>query len=306
MFAVNIALMPTAIASIYIFGLRSLMIILISVATCIVTEIISQVLFKRKITAHDGSAIVTGILLAFNFPVSIPWWMVVIAGVVAIFLVKQLFGGLGYNIFNPALASRAVLLASFPVHMTSWAKPILSFSLLDAVTAATSGANAVTTATPLAIVKLKLNQPLPSYLDLFLGNVPGSLGETCKLALIVGGLFLIIIRVVDWRIPVIYISSVFILSFLFKRDPIFEILSGGIILCAFFMATDIVTAPTTKMGRVLFAAGCGILTAIIRSFGGFPEGVCYSILFMNCLSPLIEKYVRPKIFGTVKAKGEAV
>lgn len=301
MFAVNLALLPAIIASAYIFGLKSLIIILISVITCVAAEIVSQLLFKRKITVLDGSAIVTGILLAFNLPVSISWWMVVIGGVVSIFLVKQLFGGLGFNIFNPALASRAVLLASFPAHMTNWTKPVLSFNFFNAVTnASPAAADAVTTATPLAIVKLKLVQVLPSYTDLFLGNIPGSLGETCKLALLIGGLFLIIMKIIDWRIPTIYIGTVFVLSFLFGRNPIYEILAGGLILGAFFMATDMVTAPTTKTGKIIFALGCGIITALIRNFGGFPEGVCYSIIFMNMLVPLIDKFVRPKIFGTVK------
>ncbi len=290
MFAVNIALLPAIIASVYIFGLISLRIILISVVTCIATEIVSQLLFKRKITVSDGSAIVTGILLAFNLPVTISWWMVVIGGVVAIFLVKQLFGGLGYNIFNPALASRAVLLASFPAQMTNWTKPVLSFT----------GFDAVTNASPLSIVKLKLAQPLPTYMDLFLGNIPGSLGETCKLALIIGGLFLIIMKVIDWRIPTIYIGTVFVLSYFFGRNPLFEILSGGLILGALFMATDMVTAPTIKTGKIIFALGCGIITTLIRNYGGFPEGVCYSIIFMNMLVPLIDKLIRPKIFGTVK------
>ncbi len=291
MFLVNLCLLPGIISSVYLFGLRSLLIIGISIVTCIITEIVSQKLFGRKITISDGSAVVTGILLAFNLPPTLPWWMVIIGGVIAIFLVKQLFGGLGYNIFNPALASRAVLLASFPVQMTLWSKPVLSFTGFDTVTAAT----------PLAIVKMKLSQPVPSYFDLFMGNVPGSLGETCKLALLIGGIVLIIFRIIDFRIPLTYILTVFVLSYLFKRDPLFEILSGGLILGAFFMATDMVTAPTTKMGKVVFALGCGIITALIRNFGGFPEGVCYSILLMNCLVPLIDKYIRPKIFGTVRS-----
>ncbi len=292
MWLVNIALLPSAVASVYLFGMKSLAVMLISVITAIVTEVLSQLIFKREITIKDGSAVVTGLLLAFNLPSGSPWWMVVLGSFLAIFLVKQLFGGLGYNIFNPALASRALLLSSFPVLMTSWTKPVLSFLGNDAVSAAS----------PLNIVKMNLTVPKPSYMDLFLGNVPGSLGETCKLALIIGGIILIIFKVVDIEIPVFFIGTVFALSYIFKRDGIYEILSGGLILGAIFMATDMVTAPLTRSGKIIFAVGCGSLTALIRNYGGFPEGVCYSILFMNCVVPIIDKITIPKKYGFVKSK----
>jgi len=298
MHAVNISLIPAVIASIYLFGLKSFIVILISVISCLIFELFSQIVFKRKITIYDGSAIVTGILLAFNLPPTIPWWMVIVGAFFAIFIVKQLFGGLGYNIFNPALAARAALLACFPVQMTTWTMPVRYLFNADAIAAATSDVAA--TASPLAIVKMKLATPLPSYLDMFLGNIPGSLGETCKLALLIGALFLLLLRVINLRIPLSYILTVFVMSFLFGRDPFFEILAGGLILGAFFMATDMVTAPTSKAGEIVFGIGCGLIASLIRRFGGFPEGVCYSILLMNCVVPLLEKYIRPRKFGAIR------
>ncbi|OIN96661.1 hypothetical protein AUJ66_05575 [Candidatus Desantisbacteria bacterium CG1_02_38_46] len=285
--AVNISLLPTLIASIYIFGWRSLLVAIVSVFSCIITEAISQKLLGKKITIKDSSAAVTGLLLAFTLPPGIPLWIVVIGAILAIFLVKQLFGGLGYNIFNPALAARAILLCSWPTHMTTWLAPVCSWRLVDTVTSAS----------PLGIIKIKLGELLPSYSELFLGIVPGSIGETCKLTLLIGAAILLIKKIIDWRTPVSFIAVVGILSLYFGRNPIFEILSGGLILGAFFMATDMVTAPTTKKGKLIFGAGCGAITSLIRVYGGFPEGVCYSILFMNCLTPLIDKYTRPRRFG---------
>ena len=298
---VLLALLPTAIASVYLFGLNSLIVIVTSVVTCVVTEFACNLMFKTGITVNDGSAAVTGMLLAFVLPPTTPFWMVMIGGVCAIFLVKQLFGGLGYNIFNPALAARAILLASWPVAITTWIKPVNSFTAIDAETTASVlgmlkeagrvGADATTSASQLA-------GGAYGYLDLFLGTVPGSLGETCKLTLLIGAALLFAFKIIDWRIPTAYIGTVAVLSLLFGRDPLAAVLSGGLILGAFFMATDYVTSPTTKAGKLVFGAGCGILTALIRSYGGFPEGVCYSILFMNSLTPLIDKYVRPRVFGT--------
>jgi electron transport complex protein RnfD len=293
MWVVNLTLLPAVVASSYIFGLRSLLVILLSSAVCVASEVLAQLAFKKKVTVADGSALLTGILLAFNLPSTVPWWMVAIGGFIAIFLVKQLFGGLGYNIFNPALAARAVLLSSWPVAMTTWSKPVNTFALVDAVT----------TASPLGIVKEAVRAGVTPdmpyrYIDLFLGNIPGSLGETCKAALLLGAAVLIVTRIVDWRIPVSFVATVAVLSFFFRRDPLFEVLSGGLILGAFYMATDLVTSPTTRKGRVVFGCACGLLTTLTRNFGGFPEGVCYAILFMNCLTPLMEQYVRPRRFGT--------
>jgi len=289
--AVNMSLLPTLIASVYIFGWRSLLVIAVSIASCIAAEAVSQKMLGRKITVRDGSAAVTGLLFAFTLPPAIPLWIVVVGAVIAIFIVKQLFGGLGYNIFNPALAARAVLLASWPAAMTTWTVPVLSFCGVDAVTGAS----------PLNIVKMHLAHlgvpSAPSYWAMFAGSIPGSIGETCKLTLLIGAAILIIRKVIDWRTPASFIGAVAVLSFFFKRDPVSEILSGGLILGAFFMATDMVTAPTTKKGKLIFGLGCGAITSLIRIYGGFPEGVCYSILFMNCLTPLIDKYVRPRRFG---------
>jgi len=300
---VCLSLLPTAIASVYLFGLNSLFVIVSSVIACELTELGCNLLFKKPLTIMDGSAAVTGMLLAFVLPPTTPYWMVIIGGVLAIFVVKQLFGGLGYNIFNPALTARAILLASWPAAMTTWVKPVKSFFAVDTVTSASvlgvlkeaqrSGgvSEAVTS----------VSEGVYSYLDLFLGTVPGSLGETCKITLLIGAAILLNAKIIDWRIPCTYIGTVAVLSPFFGRDALAAVLSGGLILGAFFMATDWVTTPTTKGGKLLFGVCCGILTSLIRSWGGFPEGVCYSILFMNSLTPMIDKYVQPRVFG-VKRK----
>jgi electron transport complex protein RnfD len=285
------ALAPASVASVWIFGWRSLLVQALSVAACLAAEALSELALKRPITLGDGSAVVTGLLLAFTSPASSPWWMILIGAAVAIFLVKQLFGGLGYNIFNPALAARAVLLSSWPVLMTAWSEPVRSFLRADVVTAAT----------PLGVMKEAARAGAafspPGYLDLFLGNIPGSLGETSKVALLAGAALLLALRIVDWRTPVSFLAAMAALSAVLGRNPAFDLLAGGAVLGAFFMATDMVTSPTTKAGRWIFGASCGLLTVLIRAYGGFPEGVCYAILFMNCLNPLIEQYVRPRRFG---------
>jgi electron transport complex protein RnfD len=299
MWWVVIALAPAGLSSVWIFGWRSLLVQAVSVAACLAAEALSELALKRPITIGDGSAVVTGLLLAFTCPASSPWWMIVIGAAAAIFLVKQLFGGIGYNIFNPALAARAVLLSSWPVAMTAWSEPVRSFFRADVITAAT----------PLGLMKeaARIQGPFtpPGYLDLFLGNIPGCLGETCKVALLAGALLLIILKVVDWRTPVSFLAAMAALSALLGRNPAFDLLSGGAVLGAFFMATDMVTSPTTKTGRWIFGAACGLLSVLIRAYGGFPEGVCYAILFMNCLNPSIEQYVRPRRFGARGLKKEA-
>lgn len=287
---VCVSLLPGVLASACIFGVRALLVIVVSVLTCVLTELLCNRVFRKETTVTDGSAAVTGILFAFTLPPTIPLWMAAIGGFLAIFAVKQLFGGLGYNIFNPALAARAILLSSWPVALTTWGKAV----------------DAVTGATPLGIIKEASGaggtpQAAYGYLDLFLGNVPGSLGETCKVALLLGAILLFVCKIIDWRIPCTFIGTVAVLSIPMGRDPLAAVLSGGLILGAFFMATDLVTSPTTRGGKLLFGLGCGALTALIRSYGGFPEGVCYSILFMNCLTPLIDKYVQPRVFGTTRA-----
>jgi len=289
---VCLSLLPALVASVYIFGARALLVIVVSVVTCVLTEFLCNRAFRKDTTVTDFSAVVTGILFAFVLPATTPVWMVVIGGFLAIFVAKQLFGGLGYNIFNPALAARAILLSSWPVAMTTWIKPVNSFVSVDAVTSAS----------PLGMLKEPaLAGQTYGYMDLFLGNIPGSLGETCKIALLLGAILLFVFKIIDWRIPFTFIGTVAVLSVPMGRDPLAAVLSGGLILGAFFMATDMVTSPTTKGGKLIFGAGCGVLTALIRSYGGFPEGVCYSILFMNCLTPLIDKYVQPRVFGTKRA-----
>jgi len=299
MWWVVVALAPASVASIWIFGWRSLLVQALAVASCLGAEALSQLALKRPISIGDGSAMVTGLLLAFTCPATSPWWMILIGAVVAIFLVKQLFGGSGYNIFHPALAARAVLLSSWPVAMTAWSEPVRSFLRADAVSAAT----------PLGLMKeagrLQAAFLPPPWLDQFLGNVPGSLGETSKAALLAGAILLMALKIVDWRTPAGFLGAMAALSAVLGRNPAFDLLAGGAVLGAFFMATDMVTSPTTKAGRWIFGAACGLLTMLIRAYGGFPEGVCYAILFMNCLNPLIEQYVRPRRFGTRGLKKEA-
>ncbi len=283
MWSVIFALVPALIASLIFFGVRAFQTVVVSVSVCIITEYVMRRLRRRDITITDGSAIITGMLLAFCLPPSTPLWMVGVGAFLAIFLVKELFGGLGMNVFNPALAARAILLAAFPVQMTSWIAP-----------------DGITTATPLAIVKEQLEVAGPTYSDLFFGNVGGCLGETSALAIIVGGLFLIVRRVIKWEVPVVFIGFVFCLSYFVGRDPVYEILAGGVMLGAFFMITDMVTTPITKRGEVLFAIGCACITVAIRSWGGYPEGVCYSILIMNAFAPLIDRACKPRQLGAVK------
>jgi Na+-translocating ferredoxin:NAD+ oxidoreductase subunit D len=284
---VLIALAPATLASIYFFGLRALVIVLISIISCVAAEALWQKFTKRKFTVTDYSAAVTGILIAFNLPVSSPLWLPVVGSFFAIIIVKQFFGGLGQNIMNPALAARAFLLASWPVQMTSWT--------VDGVSAAT----------PLAILK-EGTGTLPSMVDIFVGSVGGALGETSVIALLLGGVYLLYRRVITWEIPVLYIATTFILTWILGRNglmtgnPVYEIFAGGLILGAFFMATDYASSPITPKGKIIMGVGCGVLTAIIRVYGGYPEGVSYSILIMNLFVPLIDKHTAPKVFGEVK------
>ena len=283
MWSVVIALFPAFIASLVYFGMNSIRLIIVSVSVCIITEFFIRRLRRRDNTITDGSAIITGMLLAFCVPPTLPTWMIAVGAFCAIFLVKELFGGLGMNIFNPALAARAILLAAFPQHMTAWINP-----------------DGVSVATPLAIVKEHIETVGPSYYDLFVGNVGGCVGETSAIAIIIGGIFLIVRRIIRWEVPFTFIATIFCFSYLIGRDPIYEILAGGVMLGAFFMITDMVTTPVTLEGGVIFAFGCALLTMIIRKWGGLPEGVCYSILIMNAFTPLIDIYCKPRILGTRK------
>ena len=245
---------------------------------------------KRSNTISDLSAVVTGMLLAFNLPVTIPLWIAVIGSFAAIVVVKQMFGGIGQNFANPAITGRIVLFISFASYMTDWVQP---FYYLD------QGVDAVTTATPLA------NLTGANTLDLFLGNVPGCLGETSALALLIGGLYLVVRKVISPVIPVTYLGTVFLLSFAFGADPVKEIFAGGVMLGAIFMATDYSTSPITRKGKFIFAFGCGLITILVRMFGNYPEGTSFAILLMNVLTPLIDRFTASKPFGLEKEKGAA-
>jgi len=284
MWSVNLALVPALAASVYFFGLRALMVTAVAVISCIIFEHLSSLLMKRKSTISDGSACVTGILLAFNLPVTIPFGMVAIGSFVAIAIVKMAFGGLGCNVFNPALVGRAFLLASYPVAMTNWVIP--------------HSVDAITSPTPLAIVKHGFSNALPSYWDMFIGNRGGCLGETSIIMLLIGGAFLLYRKVITWHVPVTFIGSVALIYWIFggthsfSGDPLFGVMSGGVVLGALFMATDMVTGPLTTKGKLLFGCGIGIITCLIRFKGNYPEGVSYAILMMNLLVPIIDRYIK--------------
>ena len=289
MLDVIIGLAPAMLASIVYFGVKAAAVILTCVASCVLSEFLCRKVMKRPQTVGDLSCVVTGVLLALNLPATIHPLIAVFGSVVAIVVVKQLFGGIGQNFVNPALTARIILMNSFPARMTHWVAPFDYAATADSIT----------TATPLGILK-EGGGELPSYLDLFLGKTGGCLGETCALAILIGGIYLIARRVISPVIPVTYLATAVVFSLLFGRDPIFDLLSGGLMLGAFFMATDYTTSPLYFWGRVVFAIGCGALTLVIREFGSLPEGVSYSILLMNILTPLIERYIKPKAFGSPK------
>jgi len=288
MLYVILSLLPAMAGSVYFFGFYVIKVIFVSIISCVLSEFIFQFLMKKEIRINDGSAIVTGILFAFVLPPKIPLWIVVLGGFIAIFLVKELFGGIGFNIFNPALTARAILLASYPVEMTKFIN-VFDYRV-----------DAITSPTPLFIMKENINQQLPSLWQMFIGTRPGCIGETSTILLLLGAIFLLAKKVITWHIPIPYILTVAILSLIFKENVLYQIMGGGLILGAFFMATDYVTSPITRKGKIIFGIGCGIITYLIRKAGGYPEGVCYSILFMNMLVPLINRYTLPKKFGSKK------
>lgn len=297
MWTVVAALLPATLMAIYYFGMPALIMILTCVITALITEIIMNKMKGEVLTVNDGSAAITGLLLALTLPPSFSLSGAALGSFFAIAIGKQVFGGLGFNIFNPALLGRAFLQASFPVAMTTWTYPVTDkFANIDAITAAT----------PLG--QFKFEKILTKFPDLFFGNISGSLGETSALAILIGGLFLLIKKYADWRIPVSYLGSVFIIGglfWLFAPDkfpnPVFQLFAGGLMLGSFFMATDMVTSPITALGSWIFGFGAGLILVIIRLFGGVPEGVMYSILLMNALTPIINRYTRPKYFGEVRA-----
>ncbi len=287
MYYVVLALLLPSGAAVYYFGYRALLVIAVSVIVAVLTEYGIKRLRKRAFVM-DGSAVITGLLLALILPPTIPLWMAAIGSVFAIAIVKEAFGGLGFNIFNPALGGRAFMTASFSAEMTTWALP-MGFV-----------ADAVTSATPLSERFVWEAGKLSLYKELFLGNTGGSIGETSVLLILIGGLLLVALRIIDWRIPLVYIGTVALLTLILGEDAIFHVLTGGLMLGAFFMATDYVTSPLTHRGRIVFGVGAGILTVVIRLYGGLPEGVAFSILFMNALTPLIDRYIKVRPYGLKK------
>ncbi|MFW6456888.1 MAG: RnfABCDGE type electron transport complex subunit D [Planctomycetota bacterium] len=302
MWSVVVALTPAIAASIYFFGQDAVMAYLISLCVAEGSELICLKLRSKPLhQAADGSAAVTGLLVAMILPPSAPWYCIAMASGFAIAIVKHCFGGLGHNIWNPALAARVFVQFAYPtlVSLSEWTAPQLLF-----------GGRGISDATTQATPLFQGNPINPDYFDLFTGNgISGSLGETCKLALLIGGIYLILRRRIDWRIPLFYIGTVFALTSLlpagsagtaapWMNDPFYHVLSGGLFLGAFFMATDMVTTPITPTGRIIFAIGCGILVSVIRLYGGYPEGVAYSIIIMNTAVPLIDRWCRPNVYGS--------
>ncbi len=305
MYGVVIALLPTVLFSIYYFGVDAIRILVIAIAASLFFEwAIQKYLIKGPVTITDGSGLVTAILLALNVPSNLPSWILIIGALIAIGMAKMSFGGLGKNVFNPALVARVFLLISFPVQMTSWPKP-------SPITK--SFADATTGATPLGIIKEgigagktipQLSSELPSYAQSFMGNMGGSMGEVSALALILGGVYMLWKKIITWHIPVSMLLTVAVFSGILWRvdpniyeDPIFHMLTGGMLLGAIFMATDMVTSPMTKGGQLIFGFGVGLLTILIRLWGAYPEGVSFAILLMNATVPLINKGFKPKRFG---------
>ena len=314
MWTVSLSLLPALIMGVYFFGPKALFVTALCIISAILSEYVFQKGLKRKLTTNDGSAFLTGLLLGMNLPASL--WsfnpftihVPIIGSIVAIVITKQLFGGLGYNIFNPALIGRAFLMMSWPRAMTLWNEPTAAFVAFDAKT----------TATPLMILKEEgigrlmevFGDKLNLYTQLLVGHRAGSIGETTIIALLLGAAFLIYKKYITWHIPVSFLGTVAVLTWifggkgtgLFTGDPILHLLSGGLILGAFFMATDYVTCPSVRKGQIIFGIGCGALTVLIRLKGGYPEGVMFAILLMNCFAPLIDRGVKSSIFGAVKEK----
>ncbi|MDH4227684.1 MAG: RnfABCDGE type electron transport complex subunit D [Deltaproteobacteria bacterium] len=301
MHAVILALIPACGVSVYVFGPRALLIIVVSLVSAVVTEIVCQRFLKKPVTVADGSAAITGILIALTLPPSFPIFGVILGNVFAIAIGKQIFGGLGLNIFNPALLGRAFLQATYPVLITTWTDPFNYGS---------TAVDAIAGATPLALKKFE--GAMAAHSDMLLGNVAGSLGETSVIAILVGGLILRYLGHINWKLPLGFLGSIAFTSGVFwlidptkYADPLYHLCAGGAMLGAWFMVTDMVTSPTTPKGQWIFAITAGAITVIIRLFGGLPEGVMYSILLMNAVTPLINRWTRPKVFGELEARSKA-
>lgn len=307
MLDVIIALMPALVMGVYVFGWRALTSTLVSVAACVVWEWLYRKVMKKSNSIGDLSAVVTGILLAFVCPVQTPYWMLVIGAFFSIVLVKQLYGGIGCNFINPALAGRAILLASYATAMTTWVKVGEKAAVIG------SNADIVTAATPLAMMKgvdaAGWETLTNTYTlgDMFIGRIGGSLGEVSSLMLLLGGIYLLLRKVISWQTPVAFIATVAVITLISAPAGVssveymaYNVFGGGLMLGAIFMATDYATSPVTKLGQAIFGIGCGLITVFIRRFGSYPEGVCYSIMIMNCTTWLLDKYIRPTIYGALK------
>ena len=304
MLDVVIAMLPALAFACFNFGIKALSLTVVSVVGCMFFEWLYRAIMKKPQSVGDLSAVVTGMLLALTCPVSMPYWMILIGDFFAIIVVKQLFGGIGKNFLNPALAGRAVLVASYAGTMTTWVDPAQYKAPLM------GAADLITTATPMAMMKSGDFAALMDKYDvaaMFLGRIPGCIGEVSAAALLLGGIYLMWRKVINWQIPVAYIGTVAVLSFLFPKAGtglewmLYSIFGGGLFLGAFFMATDYATSPVTKKGQLIFGIGCGLFTVFIRYFGSYNEGVCYSIMVMNCCTALIDKYTKPTRFGVVKS-----
>ena len=297
MLDVIIALFPVLFGSIFFFGMRAFFLCAVTVASCVICEFLWNKITKKEQTVSDLSAVVTGMLLSFCLPATAPYYMAAVGGAFAIIIVKQFFGGIGQNFVNPALAARAFLLASWPIALTTYTPPMTKLSLFS------SNADVITSATPLAFIKGIDGAQKASYMDLLFGNVSGCMGEVSALLILIGGAYLLLRRVIRPIIPFTYIITVGLFGYLFdggfmQGDFLYHALSGGVFLAGFFMATDYVTSPTTAMGEFIFALFAGVITGVIRLYGGYPEGCTYAILIMNIVTPIIDKYVHPRVFGT--------
>jgi electron transport complex protein RnfD len=305
MYGVVYAMIPAALVSVYYFGLDAVRVILLAVAACLFFEwVIQKYIIKGPFTLNDGSALVTGVLLAFNVPTTLPAWMIIVGALVAVGMAKMSFGGIGKNIFNPALVARVFLLISFPVEMTSWPKPVpITEGFVDTITGPT----------PLAIVKegldagktmSELQANLPTYTEYLIGQMGGSLGEVSAIALILGGVYMIWKKIITWEIPTSILVTVFVFSGIlwlidptYNPDPFFHLITGGMMLGAIYMATDMVSSPMTRAGQLIYGFGIGLLTMLIRVWGAYPEGVSFAILLMNAATPLLNMYLKPRRFG---------
>jgi len=324
MLHVLLALIPATLFGIYIFGLPALNILLITIISCLIAEAISLRIMDKPITPHllDGSAVLTGLLLAMSLPPWAPWWIGVFGGFFAIIIGKQIFGGLGQNVFNPAMLARVALLISFPLEMTTWVdiKPLFTpespgfFESLEITFYGIPNFDAVSSASLMGYLKteLILEHSITDSLSVAnyslsstgMGFIAGSMGETSSILILLGGLYLLYKRIISWHIPVTMLATIYVLAFIFNLidseiyvSPMYHILSGGVMLGAFFIATDLVTSPNTKLGQIIFAIGIGVLVYVIRTWGGYPEGLGFAVLLMNAMTPLIDHYIKPRIYG---------